>query len=146
MEKASYYIPAEIDTLVQRCALVGSRVTCEPPVMDTDRDILALVLDFGSCAEALHKQGWNLGGSGESDDQFESWTLGELNLILTDDEDFYDRFIAATTVCARLNLLDKEDRKSVFRAVLYSENADGVNGTVAARSGWIPGLVGEPPF
>lgn len=123
-------IPPHIYPWVERCALVGSRVTCKPPVMDTDCDVLVLLrqepetiegVNFNNVYAPLVGLGFELGGSGEGEDKFESWTFEELNLILTCDREFYDRFLAATTVAARLNLMDKADRKALFRAVLYSE-------------------------
>lgn len=119
--------------------LCGSRVTCVPAPTDTDQDIIVLVKDIeatavracahskaydkynNSVARPLVDAGFVCGGSGSDDDEFESWTKGDINLILTADPEFYDRFVAATTVARRLNLLDKEDRKALFRAVLYSE-------------------------
>ena len=86
--------------------------------------------EYPAIYDDLMSGGWTLGGSGDQDDEFESWTIGDINLILTADEDFYNRFVAATTVCARLNVLNKEDRKAIFRAVLYSEGcySPGENG------------------
>lgn len=131
---------ATIREHVLRAMLCGSRVTCRPAPTDTDQDVIVLVrqiessackvpmpeqtkalAEFGKMRFALLAEGWVYGGSGDQDDEFESWTNGDINLILTADEDFYNRFVAATTVCARLNLLDKDDRKAMFRAVLYSE-------------------------
>ena len=123
---------AKIRDHVLRAMLCGSRVTCRPAPTDTDQDVIVLVRHIeptkacGSTAYArlygdLMAEGWVLGGSGEQDDEFESWTKGDINLILTSQEDFYNRFVAATTVCARLNVLDKEDRKAIFRSTLYSE-------------------------
>lgn len=115
-------------------ALVGSRVTCNPAPTDTDCDVLVKVHYIGSSGkndyvtgkysqmyDVLYRDGWTLGGSGQDDSEFESWTKGDINLILTDSEDFYQKFLAATSVCKRLNLLDKEDRKALFRACLYAE-------------------------
>lgn len=132
---------AEVEVIkgrVLRAMLVGSRVTCDPPVVGTDQDVLVLVKRIESCGakpEVTHAEfedvmqmhrelrasGWVLGGSGDQDDEFESWTHGDVNLILTASEEFYNLFVAATAVCKRLNILDKEDRKAVFRAVLYTE-------------------------
>jgi hypothetical protein len=43
----------------------------------------------------------------------------DVNLIATSDGDFFRRFLAATQVCIRLNLMNKEDRIALFQAVLY---------------------------
>lgn len=122
-----------------KAMLCGSRVTCNPAPTDTDQDVIVLVKDIAATvsrgflvntcdeytetvARPLYEAGFMVGGSGSGDDEFESWSRGDINLILTADEEFYERFVAATTVARRLNILDKEDRKALFRAVLYSEN------------------------
>ena len=42
--------------LCLECHAVGSRVTCDPPVMDTDRDMLCLVKDRFMVATRLAKR------------------------------------------------------------------------------------------
>lgn len=131
-----------IKSHVLRAMLVGSRVTCNPPVVGTDQDVLVLVkyiessvieqvssTDFASAhkeVDAMHRDlrygGWVLGGSGDHDDDFESWTHGDINLIITASVEFYNLFVCATALCKKLNIMDKEDRKAVFRSVLYKEH------------------------
>lgn len=128
-----------IKSHVLRAMLVGSRVTCNPPVVGTDQDVLVLVKYIEATAnalgsspeawrevDALHRDlrhnGWMLGGSGDHDDDFESWTKGDINLILTASVEFYNLFVCATALCKKLNIMDKEDRKAVFRSVLYKEH------------------------
>lgn len=130
---------------VLRAMLVGSRVTCNPPVTGTDQDVLVLVKNIESSGinnpefshgdwldiEAMHQElrhgGWVLGGSGDQDDEFESWTNGDVNLVLTASEEFYNLFVMATALCKRLNVLGKEDRRAVFRTVLYKEHSMYLN-------------------
>lgn len=108
---------------VRATAYVGSRVTCNPPPADTDDDRLVLVRGLEAAAQSLVATGWERGGSNDPeaplDEPFASFRKegSDLNLIVTDDETFYRRFLAATEVCQRLNLMDKEDRIAVFRAV-----------------------------
>jgi hypothetical protein len=52
---------------------------------------------------------------------FTSLKLDELNLIVTDQEEFYDKFMLATHVCKSLNVLDKQHRITVFQATLYGK-------------------------
>ena len=107
----------------------GSRITCNPPPIDTDEDYLVL-LDHGVRDEVIapDADGWKIGGSvwlaahGES--AFRSYVLGSVNLIVTNDPDFFDKFSAATLAAQRLNLLDKADRIALFRAVLYAERCE----------------------
>jgi len=111
---------------------VGSRVTCNPPPTDTDYDILVYVphdlpAPGGSllCFESSWSppSDWKKEGfTGDSmyPDGFESYRKGDVNLIITRNPDFWDRFIAATHVAKRLNLLNKDDRIALFQAVLYA--------------------------
>lgn len=111
-------------------ALVGSRVTCDPPPVGTDQDVLILIKpgQLAQTWDALRGPGWSRGGSdvsfpperGADDSPFASFKLGDWNLICTDDEVFYARFFAATSVAKRLNLLRKPDRIALFQAVLYA--------------------------
>ena len=109
----------------------GSRVTCNPPPTDTDRDWLVLAndavwLDFCNCMLAA---GWEIGGSQIPDEantchpdhRFNSFVLGEDNIIATTSSVFFQRFEAATALSKRLNLLLKDDRIALFQAVLYGK-------------------------
>jgi hypothetical protein len=108
----------------------GSRVTCSPAPTGTDEDfvILALEGNFSRLRDRLENDGWELGGSKIPDeantidpqDRFASWKLDDVNLIVTASPSFFDRFMAATSVCKKLNLLSKDDRIMVFQAVLYA--------------------------
>lgn len=111
--------------------LVGSRVTCNPAPTDTDQDVLVLadLNTWGLHLEPLLvTEGFEKGGSDCGDTagymgnvplSFQSFTFGELNLIVTFDPEFYRRFMAATQVSKSLNLLDKAERVMLFQAVLY---------------------------
>lgn len=106
---------------------VGSRVTCDPPVCDTDRDILCLVDSTSEFTDQAELDGFRLMGSKVDEDTedesgrspFVSMKCGEVNLIATSDREFFGRFMAATRVATRLNLLNKGDRIALFQAVLY---------------------------
>lgn len=127
----------KIEVLQGRCLkyeLVGSRVTCDPAPMDTDQDVLVLstaeLWDTSLGAE-LVLTGFEKGGSdcGSQVDylsqvplSFQSFTLGDLNLIITFDREFYRRFLAATGVAKLLNLMSKDDRVMLFQAVLYGND------------------------
>lgn len=120
----------EIKALCLMSAPVGSRITCNPPVLDTDEDMLVLVeaekfMDF---CHQLTGCGFSLDGSrvlaaGNSVDDpyhFQSFSLNGLNIIATAQLEFFWRFIAASSIAKRLNLLNKDDRIALFQAVLYS--------------------------
>lgn len=128
---------------------VGSRVTCDPAPTDTDADYLVLVMPFDHLPleqglpamdqrvfemhNALTGDGWELGGSRPDNDShgaltelgsFNSYTKGEINLIITADHAFHRAFLAATVVAKHLNLQDKADRIKLFQAVLYGNSVD----------------------
>lgn len=105
---------------------VGSRVTCNPPPTDTDRDFLVLVSPekWGELSELLID--WEHDGSDVSDPEildaalaFQSYSLGNDNIIATKCPEFHRRFLAASSVAKRLNLMQKADRVALFQAVLY---------------------------
>lgn len=117
---------------------VGSRVTCKPEPQDSDHDWLVLTVAAKRLlvVEAAEKNGFTLDGSlgggtmamdevngDEPRDLFASLKRpsDNVNLIITADDYFAQRFLAATSVAKRFNLLDKEDRIALFRAVLYVE-------------------------
>jgi hypothetical protein len=110
---------------------VGSRVTCNPPPMDTDEDYLVWIHDQAS-EDALRAAlngdgGWEMGGSSIPDeansvpvaDRFYAYRNGAVNLIVTHSQTFAHRFLAATSLAKRFNLLDKADRIALFQGVLY---------------------------
>lgn len=94
----------------------GSTVICDPPPDGTDVDFV--VLEKTKLGLGLE---WQCGTeyNNEYPPQFRSYRRGNVNLIVTGDEEFYNRFIAATHVAKRLNLLKKVDRIALFQAVLY---------------------------
>lgn len=109
---------------------VGSRVTCNPPPSDTDIDYLVLIDNVGASRlfPGLFAANFDMDGSSvcdpadhlDNEGTFQSFSKGELNLIITEDPIFYRKFLAATAVAKRLNLLLKEDRIALFQAVLYA--------------------------
>lgn len=106
---------------------VGSRVTCNPPPTDTDEDWLVLVRQVN--VQALTDAGFTQDGSpefytGNDNGGFRSWRRDDLNVITTEDADFFWRFMTASDLAARFNLLDKADRISLFQAVLYGVRSD----------------------
>ena len=110
---------------------MGSRITCNPPPIDTDEDWLVLV---GVDPEAkLLAAGFVQDGNpefytGSDVGGFRSWRLGDLNVVTTPDTAFYQRFMTATHLAKRFNLLEKGDRIALFQAVLYGVNTDSLEG------------------
>ena len=117
---------------IRSYAYVGSRVTCDPPPIDTDIDILVLTNNHIIFLQTAEKIGYELDGSGVGDRfgleeiRFFSIKYNDVNLIVTPHEDFFKRFIAASTVAKRLNLKHKSDRVALFQAVLYHNDCGGI--------------------
>lgn len=120
----------DLGPLPQNVIAVGSRVTCSPPPLGTDQDWLVLLSqeDYDAFAKSMLETKWEVGGSLIPNDsnyldpsqRFNSFTKGDDNVIATASLDFYHRFLAASSVAKRLNLLIKEDRIALFQAVLYA--------------------------
>lgn len=134
---------------------VGSRITCDPAPENTDQDYLVLVgEDAQEFIVAMTEYGFDveLGEgyaedalNGGEDNRFQSYRMDDVNLIATVDEDFYDRFVAATTVAKRFNLLDKTDRIALFQAVLYGNRCDSDIGPENRNAPYIPQLPAPAP-
>ena len=101
---------------------VGSRVTCNPPIMDTDEDILILTDNLEEIVTKCLLLGFAETGSYPGS-EFISLKRSEetLNLIITDKKDFYDLFMFATKLATSLNLMAKKDRIILFQAILYGK-------------------------
>ncbi len=127
------------DTIAQlnmlRCVPVGSRVTCDEWAIDSksDYDYLVLVRDLYLLNEAAEKLGfvneskenaktYDDGSSQPGNSSpFRSFRKDEVNLIATQDETFFKRFLAATSVAKRLKINVKDDRIALFQACLYGK-------------------------
>jgi hypothetical protein len=124
---------------VRNVVFVGSRVTCNPPPTDTDIDILVFASDAEKLSLMMAFRGFqahlcaskveDLSNSanqtvfdGTQSSPFVSLRRGEVNLIVTDQTRFFRRFLAATSVAKKLNLLSKPDRIDLFQAVLYGNS------------------------
>jgi hypothetical protein len=114
---------------VVKMEYVGSRITCNPAPTDTDEDVLLLTDDLealiGDCIEV----GFTRDGDTKASypEGFVSLRSGSMNFIVTDDEEFYKKFMLATHVCKSLNVMEKSNRILVFQAILYDEAVPAAN-------------------
>ncbi len=107
----------------------ASRVICDPAPTDTDEDYLVEVDGGAEGYEAIIEHLKKIGFIPEGDqdhyadaieNHFTSYRKDKINLILTAQTWFAKRHRLATKVCKKLNLLKKEDRIMIFRALLYT--------------------------
>jgi predicted nuclease of predicted toxin-antitoxin system len=101
---------------------VGSRETCNPPPTDTDLDILVLT----DTPDWLKVNLINCGfvsdlGYEKLDKRFESFRREEVNLIVTEDKDFFHRFCLAASLCKSLNVMDKQTRINIHNTIINAE-------------------------
>lgn len=112
-------ITEELKPFVVKTHPTGSSYICNPPVLDTDRDLVVL-------AKEGFEDGLSQYSYGQSDieydslGQFVSVRRGDDNLIITTSEDFYNKFVVATEAAKSLNLTNKKDRVKLFQVVLYN--------------------------
>lgn len=113
---------------VVKMEYVGSRVTCSPPPTDTDEDVLLLTDDLSMLIADCIEVGFTRDGDHKASypTGFVSLRNGTMNFIVTDDEEFYKKFMLATHVCKFLNVTTKVDRICVFQAILYGNEYGGV--------------------
>ncbi len=121
--------------ILKKFEFVGSRVTCSPAPTATDYDILVLVENIDQATEVLVNeweiQGYMIDPSLQPENRFLSTKKDEINLIITQSETFYNKFLLATSIAKLFNLLDKEDRVRLFQFILYGNiNNDDRNGIV----------------
>ncbi len=100
----------------------GSRYICNPPPTDTDNDTVILAENIAAACDALVKDGWEYGGSYVIGDYWFSYkkTVDGVveNFIVTQDSSQFAKWKKATELCKTLNLLNKNDRVAVFRAIV----------------------------
>lgn len=117
-------------------SLVGSYECCDPIPENADIDILFL-LDSENVFEFIDlvlQQGFIIDSNYHitmldfifEHKGFVSWKKKDclMNLLITLDIDFYERFNLATAVCKRLNVQDKKHRKIIHAAILYKKFLD----------------------
>lgn len=104
-------------------AFVGSRVTCNPAPTDTDRDVLVLLVEgeLGDVSGHLCNAGAELCGEDYGDEpSLYPYRLGDDNYLLTEDREYFYRFLAVTGFAKEQNFMDKQARKDLFAAAMDS--------------------------
>lgn len=108
----------------------GSRYICSPAPTDTDKDTVIYVERRVDAIVKLYEQGWNFNGEdyGVPDKKEEEWfsvkkTINGIleNYIVTQNKERFYRWVTATELAKKLNLLKKEDRISLFNVIVDGE-------------------------
>lgn len=102
----------------------GSSVTCDPPVLDTDKDYVIIVDEdkLGEILLSLLDDGYSYDSTIKyPGTDFTSLRKGNINLIMTSSWDFYNKFQLATNLCKKLNVKMKHNRVAIFQAILYGK-------------------------
>ncbi len=105
------------EEFVDAWCFTGSSVICNPPVTDTDIDVVILANDPEEVKCFLEDEGWAICGSKEgygNDSSFTAYRKGKDNYIIVEDQAEFDRWEAATLLAQKRNLLKKEDRIKLF--------------------------------
>jgi hypothetical protein len=104
----------------------GSRATLMPPPEFSDYDYVINVVDMHEfCQLATETHGFTTDSHCNpekylgAESNFISIRKNDLNLIVTHKNEFYNKFVAATTVARLLNVKTRSDRVALFKAVLY---------------------------
>lgn len=104
--------------------MTGSRYICDPPPVDTDEDYIVLMskrtpiaLDDAGFVQTTDPTFY----AGCPD--FFAWRGGIFNIICVDSPDMYARWVKATELAKKCNLLEKAERIALFQAILYGDSA-----------------------
>lgn len=102
--------------------ITGSSVICNPPVLDTDFDYVILVkYDSYELDTLLEQQGFKTNYADYDIEDFRSYKQGQINYILTDNIEWFEKMRVATNLAKKLNLLDKQQRINLFDYVMFGE-------------------------
>ena len=116
-------VVAELEPVLHviKWSQTGSSYICDPPVLNTDIDILTL-----SREGDLSEHGWERCSGeeyemGSEDFSFQAWRKGKYNLIVTSNREYYYSFLLATKLAKKLNLKEKEQRITLFNYIIRED-------------------------
>lgn len=124
-----------LSSVCQAFAPTGSRVICDPAPTDTDEDYVCLA--GTETYSALQAAGFVTAADFEQYAEmpdFVAYRLEHFNVIVTDNADFYSRFVAATDEAKQLNLTIKIERIALFQRVLYGNDMGVASATAEGGS------------
>jgi hypothetical protein len=108
----------------------GSRIVCNPPVMNTDFDIVVLLAGVGDCelieaegyvyTEPTEADGYDIDDvvtEGTNEHWLRTYRKDDINLICLIDPTRFGRWQLATAIAKKLNLRNRPDRVELFALV-----------------------------
>ena len=104
----------------------GSSVICNPPVTDTDIDYVIYTNEEVKLDTFLKCEGFKESCYDEEEydleeEGFTCYRKSNINLIVTINYNWYLKWVEATKLAKKLNLLQKEQRITLFKYILYGE-------------------------
>lgn len=115
----------ELQHLVTDEFHTGSSYICNPPVTDTDIDIVVLTNNREELLNGILRFGGYLQTDGRyspsENNDFVSARVGNYNYIVVKDIDTFTRWKKATSLAKALNLRNKEDRITLFKAIVQGD-------------------------
>ena len=104
----------------------GSYYICDPQVTTTDKDFVVLIsTTFVEADTQLEAAGYKYSSIDQDEydvnggGSFRCYRKGDVNLIVTDCEDMYNKWQDATELAKAMKLNNKEQRIRLFQYVLY---------------------------
>lgn len=122
-------VPYFLSKFALATSTTGSRVICNPPVMDTDFDIVVLL----GCADDtryIEDEGYiytipelqkydvtDVETDGSNEHWIKTYRKGDINLICLIDPTRFGRWKLATAIAKRFNLKYRDDRIALFKMI-----------------------------
>lgn len=101
--------------------MTGSYYICSPPVENTDIDFILYTNTKADLISWLKNNEFDFkDGEGYNNNFFTSCRKDKFNLLITDDFDYYSLFCEATKLAKKLNLLEKQQRITLFEFILQA--------------------------
>lgn len=126
VDDAASDISAALNEMFVRCDHVGSSYIVGE---GADLDLVVLVTP-GYLDEAcikLRDAGYAFTGAEDcsgAEDEFRTFRKGDVNVMLSDEDKWYDAFLTAAEVCKALQLREKWQRIAVHRVIMDNEDAE----------------------
>jgi hypothetical protein len=115
-----YSFPEELGGLAKNFVFTGSAIVCDPPVTNTDVDLVIYVDSRAEAHGHMLLMGYTVCGDYEncaSLGTFQAYRKGALNVIVVDQRSVFLYWQHATRIATELNITEKSDRIFFFEMV-----------------------------